>query len=389
LGQLTYLETLDLGGNQLAGEFPIELTTLEHLRVLNLNFNQLEGPIPSEIGNLSELVYLDLGCRNWTGTMPPEIGNLTHLEYLTVTSPYLTGPIPEEYFQLTNLTYLFLQSADFGGPIPVEIGNLTQLTELLLAGGLQGTIPPEVIHLPHLTSLGLVGGLEGPIPPEIGSMTQLTALRLQQNHLSGLIPSEIGSLTQLKYLLLSCNMLEGDIPSSFANLTYLRNDTLNGVNYNRLTASDPAVIARLESFNPTWDETQTIPPEDVQIELVAPVNARVSWTPIPYTADGGYYAVLVSTTPGGPYTEGCRTADKTESSCVVNGLHSLTPHYFVVQTFTPANQCGDIIFGELGQPNDLWSAYSQEVTITTGQYIPPAGCYPLESDPSIILCTSN
>ncbi len=370
LGQLTYLEKLDLGENRLTGGLPLELTTLAQLQYLDLYGNLLEGPIPPEIGNLTALTHLDLMAYYWTGTLPVEIANLTNLEYLALGSDLpegLGGPIPVEYAQLSNLTRLYVWSRHLSGSIPPEVGSLT-----------------------NLTVLSLCCELEGPIPPEIGQLTRLGSLWLSQNHLSGPIPDEIGQLTQLEDLTLSCNRLEGEIPASFANLTRLRRYYItSGVDYNMLTASDPAVIARLESFDATWDETQTIPPSNVQVERVDPVQVRVSWTPIPYTADGGYYAVLVATTPGGPYTEGCRTADKTASACEVTGLSSLTPYYFVVQTFTPANRCGYFAHTELGQPNDLLSTYSEEVTITTGQYLPPAGCYPLESDPSVILCTSN
>ncbi|NJN67889.1 MAG: hypothetical protein HC884_14855 [Chloroflexaceae bacterium] len=99
------------------------------------------------------------------------------------------------------------------------------------------------------------------------------------------------------------------------------------------------------------------PPANVSAVPVSSSSIEVRWSPIRYTADGGYYQVRYATTPGGPYTAApSPTADKTVDRSLVVGLNPDTTYFLVVQSFTPAH-------GE--QQNDLTSVYSQEVSATT------------------------
>ena len=107
IGNLTSLEGLGLGGNQLTGTIPVEIGNLASLRSLDLDRNQLTGTIPVEIGNLTRLTYrLFLNGNQLTGTIPVEIGNLT------------------------NLPILFLNDNQLSGQIPAALGNLTRLSQL-------------------------------------------------------------------------------------------------------------------------------------------------------------------------------------------------------------------------------------------------------------------
>ncbi|CAM9768109.1 unnamed protein product, partial [Hapterophycus canaliculatus] len=67
LGQLTFLQTLDLGNNKLFGSIPPELGWLRALRTLDLYNNELSGPIPPELGELSELQELNLSKNHFVG----------------------------------------------------------------------------------------------------------------------------------------------------------------------------------------------------------------------------------------------------------------------------------------------------------------------------------
>jgi hypothetical protein len=261
---------------------------------------------------------------------------------------------------LANLQLLYLYHNQLSGSVPTALAGLLSLESLDLSGNsLTGGIPPELGDLPALEYLNLsVNHLDGGIPPELETLSSLRNLVLYGNRLGGSIPPQLGSLANLRYLSLDSNQLGGDVPPALAGLGLYVLD----LGYNKLTASDPALIAYLDAQDPDWADTQTVPPADVQVTLTGTHSIDLSWTPIPYTAHGGYYEVGVSTVDGGPYTVHGVTADKTATGHVVDNLDPDTPYYFVVRTHTPAHE------HELqwyDQQNDLWSEYSVQVSART------------------------
>ncbi|NJN67788.1 MAG: choice-of-anchor D domain-containing protein, partial [Chloroflexaceae bacterium] len=189
----------------------------------------------------------------------------------------------------------------------------------------------------------------------------LTLLNLSHNHLSGSIP-DLSMLASLTDLTLNGNQLSGDIPTSLSALTSLVNLDLG---YNRLTASDPTLLAFLEApgnKDPDWRKTQTLPPTDITAETLTDTMVRISWTPILYTGNGGFYRVWYAAQPaGGDYlpTEST-TANKSTPGYIVTGLQPDTTYSFLVRTFTPAHTANQ---------NALTSTRSLEVSATT---LPPS-----------------
>ena len=134
---------------------------------LLLSEESLEGEIPEEIGELVYLEELDLSDNALTGVIPEEIGNLTNLERLNLKSNALTGAIPEEIGNLTNLERLNLRSNALAGAIPEEMGNLTNLERLdLRSNKLTGAIPEEIINKARLEYNGLYLGKASKIDDE-------------------------------------------------------------------------------------------------------------------------------------------------------------------------------------------------------------------------------
>ncbi len=209
---------------------------------------------------------------------------------------------------------MYLNSNQLSGTIPSQIGNLGNLYYLILE----------------------YNQLSGTIPSEIGNLANLQYLLLNGNQLTGTIPAWTGnSLTNLWYLDLSSNDLVGDIPSSIVNLSGLG---YGCVDYNGLSSSDPAVQTFMEAEFPDWQNTQTVPPTNVTVSALGSGSATLSWTPVLYTSDPGYYEVGISQTSGGPYTFSTQnqTGSKSASQLTVTGL-SPGANYLVVQTVTPAN----------------------------------------------------
>ena len=114
--------------------------------------------------------------------------------------------------------------------------------------------------------------------------------------------------------------------------------------------------------NPAWEWTQTVPPTDIKTKMLSRNSIQISWKPISYTRDGGYYQVKYATTPDGSYTPATSTtANKSATDYIVNDLLPDTTYYFVVETYTPPHA--------LNPDNKLTSELSPPVIANT--IIPP------------------
>jgi DNA-binding SARP family transcriptional activator/Leucine-rich repeat (LRR) protein len=226
---------LALDHNRLDGVIPAEIGQLEYLENLDLGNNNIRGEIPPEIGSLVSLRHLTLwGNRELSGAIPPELGNLTNLEDLQLAhwesgGSLLSGEIPPELGNLKELRTLSISVSLLSGELPVELGALTNLTDLYLdSNRLSGSIPPEIGNMLSLGALDLGGNdIEGSIPPELGNLPMLDYLALGGSLVSGEIPPELGDLVRLRHLVLDNTELSGPLPSSLMNLN-LRTLTFNG-----------------------------------------------------------------------------------------------------------------------------------------------------------------
>lgn len=229
---------LDLNGNDLNGNIPALIGTLNRLRWLNLSNNQLSGGIPIEIGNFLLLEYLFLGNNQLTGGIPNEIGNLSNLLVLQLHRNFsLKGHIPNTIGNLFNLQELLLYEDSLSGNIPTQIGNLTNLVILdFWTNELSGNIPTQIGNLTNLEFISLgVNNLSGPIPNSIGNLNKVKDIRLNDNQLTS-IPTEIGKMSSLQFAYMSSNQLASDLPSQFANLDSLK---VLRLHFNQLTGTLP------------------------------------------------------------------------------------------------------------------------------------------------------
>jgi Leucine-rich repeat (LRR) protein len=109
----TELAVLNLAGNFLTGEIPVELYTLERLEVLDLSQNNLEGEIHGNVLGLVSLRQMRLNSNFLAGQIPWSIGYLSDLNVLLLQQNNLTGDLPASLPDLLNVTKWDLTSNQF------------------------------------------------------------------------------------------------------------------------------------------------------------------------------------------------------------------------------------------------------------------------------------
>ena len=133
LGDLTYLDTLNLAQNTLSGPILADLGDLTYLQTLNLGYNySLNGSLPAALGGLTNLEGLYLDNNDLTGSIPAALGGLTNLETLNLGNNSLTGSIPTAFVNLGNLTDLYV---DNGLCVPAHTALQNWLGNLENFGG--------------------------------------------------------------------------------------------------------------------------------------------------------------------------------------------------------------------------------------------------------------
>jgi hypothetical protein len=283
--------------------------------------------------------------------------NSTNGPYWLVHTDWLSTNTPCGWFGIQcNGGHVFqvtLYDNRLSGPLPAELGDLTLVLTLSLQGNqLTGAIPPELGNLgANLYYLNLNDNyLSGDIPTQLGNLGKLQSLHLRGNYLSGSMPPHLGNLALLQNMAVNGNRLSGAIPASWCNLASLQYLDLA---FNMLTDAPACTTSKA----PDWAQTQTVAPTNLLAQSLSSSGVQITWSPILYMADGGYYEVSYATSESGPFTVHGVTANKSASSYVVSDLSTGVPYFFRVRTFTPAHLWQ--------QRSDLWSEYTPAVSGTT------------------------
>ncbi|KAL4618409.1 hypothetical protein ACB092_06G008100 [Castanea dentata] len=100
---LGLVNIIDLSNNNLSGEIPKEVASLQGLQSLNLSFNILTGRIPENIGDMRSIESIDFSINQLSGQIPQSMSSLTFLSHLNLSNNNLIGRIPSST-QLQSLS---------------------------------------------------------------------------------------------------------------------------------------------------------------------------------------------------------------------------------------------------------------------------------------------
>ncbi|KAK4377784.1 hypothetical protein RND71_004080 [Anisodus tanguticus] len=224
--ELKMLWLNDQSGDGMSGSIDM-VSTMKSLTSLWLHGNHFSGKIPKDIGNLTYLQDLNVNSNDLVGLIPESLANMS-LGHLDLNNNHFMGPIPN--FKATNVT--FESNSFFQAKIcaPEVIALLEFLDELnypsKLVESWSGDNPCDgrwwglscdinqkviVINLPK-------SNLSGTLSPSIAKLDSLTHIYLGSNNISGSIPSSWTSLKHLVLLDLSDNNLSLPLPKFTAQL---------------------------------------------------------------------------------------------------------------------------------------------------------------------------
>jgi Leucine-rich repeat (LRR) protein len=148
----THLHFLDLRSNLLRGPLPILPINTSHFYISN---NSLTGNIPELFCNLSSLEILDLGSNNLSGSLPRCLDNFgDSLLVLNLQRNKFEGSIPKNWITGGQLSIIKFSQTKFQGHLPRSLANCTMLKVLDLSDNqFNGRFPFWLGHLPNLEVL--------------------------------------------------------------------------------------------------------------------------------------------------------------------------------------------------------------------------------------------
>ncbi|PHT62207.1 hypothetical protein T459_33946 [Capsicum annuum] len=194
IGNLSKLSWLDLSDNKITGTIPIShdsvlgLDSLVSTRHLHLSKNQLSGPIQPQLFSPDmKLIHVILDHNQLTGEIPESLGSLQNLEILRLDWNSLNGSVPSKLNNLTSLNELYLSNNNLNGSIP-DLTGMNLLTYVGMSNNSfnASSVPQWFTSLPLLKTIYMENTtLQGQIPVDIFSLANLETIGLANNKLNG------------------------------------------------------------------------------------------------------------------------------------------------------------------------------------------------------------
>ncbi|RVW34562.1 Receptor-like kinase TMK2 [Vitis vinifera] len=180
---------IQIGGKNLKGSLPSNLTDLTALEILEVQYNQLSGPLPS-LSRLSLLQRLLLSNNNFTSVPSGFFDGMTSLQTVALdNNPFSPWVFPVSLQAAGSLKSFSANSAGISGKFPEIFEAFPSLTDLHLAfnsleGGLPSSFSGSSIQTLWLNGQESASKLNGTIEV-LQNMTSLTQVWLNMNSFTG------------------------------------------------------------------------------------------------------------------------------------------------------------------------------------------------------------
>ncbi|KAH9745296.1 Receptor-like protein 7 [Citrus sinensis] len=244
------LSVLKLQSNNFQGSIPQTFMKGTNLAMIDLSNNSLRGRIPKSLANCVKLKFVHLGNNQITDVFPSWLGTLPELEVLVLKSNNFHGEIkaPRTAFDFSKLRIIDLSHNRFGGILPskhFDCWNSMKYVNASYPTYMHDTLTPSIY--PASTYFGffdysLTMSNKGTELEYEKLSNLITAIILSNNSFVGEIPTSIANLKGLRNLNLSNNNLQGRIPSSLSNLTAIESMDLSS---NMLSGNIPQQLSEL------------------------------------------------------------------------------------------------------------------------------------------------
>ncbi|ESR61037.1 hypothetical protein CICLE_v10018209mg [Citrus x clementina] len=253
---LNGLHALDLSYNNLSGMLPecfannfygiIPQTFMNGTNLMMIDFseNSLQGRVPKSLANCVKLKFLNLGDNQITDVFPSWLGTLPELEVLILKFNNFHGEIeePQTGFEFPKLRIIDLSHNRFTGNLPSKHFHCWNAMKDIRASKLTylqvKLVPYDVLGFTYYgyADYSLIMSNKGTEIeyPKLSNL--IAAIILSDNNFVGEIPTSIASLKGLRTLTLSNNNLRGYIPLTLSNLTVIESLDLSS---NKLTGQIP------------------------------------------------------------------------------------------------------------------------------------------------------
>ncbi|CAL5067724.1 unnamed protein product [Urochloa decumbens] len=255
LGNMTSLEVLHLGYNELSDAKAKTLRNLYNLRELTLSSNSINQDLSEFLEGMPPrarpmLELLDLTSTNINGEIPNWINQWTNLSILRLSANMLVGSVPLEIGMLSKLRHLHLDYNQFNGSILEEhLASLVNLKELDLSyNSLHLMIRPD--WNPHFKLrlayfAGCKMGFQFPL--WIQGQRDVSFLDISDAGIVDNLPDWFWSVfSNVEYLNISSNQISGKLPRS---LEFMSSAVIFDFNSNNLTGMLPQLPKHLTELD--------------------------------------------------------------------------------------------------------------------------------------------